>query len=416
MTRRAAIVALCVLAAGWAATLWVGPWSDERVSDLFVYRQDAAAMLHGGLPYRDVFLEYPPLAAPVLALPGLAGTAEDQYRLAFAAMTLALAVALVLLCGALARRTGGDERRAMLVAALAPLLCGAMIRTHMDLAPVVLTLGALLLVCRGRPRAGLTVLGLAVMTKGFPLAVAPVALAWVWVRHGRRAALGAAMALVLVMGTIGVAAFAVSPSGSIDAVRYQLDRPVQVESTPAVILRALEGLGAGQARSVNSHRSDGLEHPASAAVSVAFAAAMLAVLAALARAAARPPADTRRLALASLAAVAAFAALGRVLSPQFLIWLVPLAALAAAWRLYTLALATAGAIVLTLVEFPSRYFDLVAGERFPVAVVAVRDLLLVGVVALAARALGSEQELLDRRSPAGVVRLDEHGVKPGVLV
>jgi MFS family permease len=189
-----------------------------------------------------------------------------------------------------------------------------------------------------------------------------------------------------------------------------------VESTPAVILRALDGLGAGQARSVNSHRSDGLEHPASTAVSVAFAAALLAVLVALARAAARPPGDTRRLALASLAAVAAFAALGRVLSPQFLIWLVPLAALAAAWRLYALALATAGAIVLTLVEFPSRYFDLVAGERFPVAVVAVRDVLLLGVVGLAARALAGEQELLDRRRTTGVVGLDEHGVEPGVLV
>ena len=200
MSRRAAAAALAVLVLGFAATLWVGPWSDERVNDLFVYRQAAEPMLHGQLPYRDVFFEYPPLAAPVIALPGLAGTGEDAYRLAFAALALALAAALVLLCGALARATGGDPRRAMLAAALAPLLCGAMIRTHFDLAPVALTLGALLLLCQGRPRLGLAVLGLGAMTKGFPLAAAPAALAWVAARDGRRtAALEAAVALALAM-------------------------------------------------------------------------------------------------------------------------------------------------------------------------------------------------------------------------
>src|SRR3954453_343870 len=100
---------------------------------MYVYSADAAAFLHGQLPYRDVFFEYPPLAAPVIAVPGLAGTGEHVYRLAFAALALAMAAAVVLLCGALAGPTGGDPRRAMLAAALAPLLCGAMIRTHFDL-------------------------------------------------------------------------------------------------------------------------------------------------------------------------------------------------------------------------------------------------------------------------------------------
>ena len=67
--------------AGWAATLWVPPWSDESVSDLYVYRVFAEPLLDGALPYRDAFLEYPPLAAPAIALPGLAGTGEEAFRL-----------------------------------------------------------------------------------------------------------------------------------------------------------------------------------------------------------------------------------------------------------------------------------------------------------------------------------------------
>ena len=107
--RRAALLALAVLAAGWALTLWVAPWSNERVNDLFVYRTFAEPVLAGALPYRDVAFEYPPLAAPAIALPGLFGTGEEAFRWAFALWTLAAAAAVVLLCGALARATGGDR-------------------------------------------------------------------------------------------------------------------------------------------------------------------------------------------------------------------------------------------------------------------------------------------------------------------
>jgi hypothetical protein len=41
------------------------------------------------------------------------------------------------------------------------------------------------------------------------------------------------------------------------------------------------------------------------------------------------------------------------------------------------------ASVLTFLEFPSRYFDLIAGRSFPLTIVAIRDALLVVVVGLA---------------------------------
>ena len=93
--RRAALAALLLLAAGWALTLWVPPFSDESVNDLFVYRTFAAPVLDGGLPYRDVAFEYPPLAAPAIALPGLAGTGEEAFRWAFAVWTPIAGAAVV---------------------------------------------------------------------------------------------------------------------------------------------------------------------------------------------------------------------------------------------------------------------------------------------------------------------------------
>ncbi len=102
-------LALAGLAATFAVTLLVFPWSDERVTDLHVYRIDAEYFLSGFLPYRDVLFEYPPLAAPVIALPDALGHGLDAYRTWFAAMALLLGAGVLLLVRELARRTGGDE-------------------------------------------------------------------------------------------------------------------------------------------------------------------------------------------------------------------------------------------------------------------------------------------------------------------
>jgi hypothetical protein len=386
------VKALAALVGSWALTLWVMPWSDERVNDLFVFRTDAGWFLDGFLPYRDIQFEYPPLAALPIGLPGVAGTGASAYRWAFALLMLALAVCVLLLVRALAGRTGGDERLAVAAVALAPLVTGAMIRNHFDLLPVALVLAALVLVLRGRVVAGFAVLGLATMTKGFPIVVAPVALAWV----GGRAALRGAAAFGAVVVVLAGAAVALSPSGALDAIRYQTDRPVQIESLPALAVRAVDP----DATPVSSYRSDGLDSPAGGAITAAFAALGVAAVALLTLGAARARRDPRALVLASLGAVAAFATFGKVLSPQYLVWVLPVGALALAWRKWALAGAVTAATFLTLLEFPSRYFELVAGRSLPLAIVAIRDCVLVAVVALAVR----EVVVPVRRPAAGLAR------------
>jgi len=405
--RRDALPALVLLAAGWALTLLVAPWADERVNDLFVYRSFAEPVLGGALPYQDAFFEYPPLAAPAIALPGLIGTGAEEFRLAFAGWTLLLGVAMALLCGGLAARSGGERRRALLAAALTPLVCGALVRTHFDLAPVALTLAALALLCASRPRVGFALLGAAVMTKGFALVIVPVALAWHVGRGMRREAWqGAAVCAAVIVALAGLSA-AASPQGALDAVRYHLERPVQIESAPAMVLFALDGAGLGEASATTSHRSDGLTHEAGWAVGGAALALMLGALA-LATLAARRSPEPRTLVLASLAAVTAFAALGKVLSPQFLIWVLPLGALAFAWRMHALAAAVLVAALLTQLEFPAHYRDVVAREPLALLLVAARDLTLLAVLAMALGRLQlrGQENLLDRRRPAVVAGLD----------
>jgi uncharacterized membrane protein len=396
---RFTLAACALLALAWAATFALHPWSDESVGDLGSRSTVAMRVLGGALPYRDFPFEYPPLAAPVMALPGLAGTDGDAYRIGIAVVAFAVTAVVLLLVRTLALRTGGDARLAMLGVAVAPLLLGAVIRLHIDVVPVALLLAALVAILAHRPATGFALIGLGTMLKAFPLVAAPVALAWLLARGDRAAAIRGASALGVTLAVVGAVWLALSPDGAIDSVRFQLERPLQIESTPASLLFVLGSIGGAEPAVVASHNSSGIAHPLAGAAGALFTAALVAAVALLAALAARTR-SPEGLVLGALAAAAAFAALGRVLSPQYLIWVVPLLALALAWRRWALALLAATACALTLAEFPARYIDLTAADPLAIAIVAARNAALVAAVLVAGAVLNAE------RSGAGMPMAD----------
>jgi hypothetical protein len=170
------------------------------------------------------------------------------------------------------------------------------------------------------------------------------------------------------------------------------------------VLLLLERAGLGHTTKLSSNRSDGIEHPAAKALAAAFFVLLAVTLVLLGRAAYRHP-TRRSMVLAGLATAPAFAVFGKVLSPQYLIWIVPLGALALAWRQYALTLAAATAIVLTQFEFPTRYFDVVAHKPFALALVATRDIVLIGVVVLSLLALRRPEPEAGRSTWPGRRRL-----------
>ena len=96
---------------------------------------------------------------------------------------------------------------------------------------------------------------------------------------------------------------------------------------------------------------------------------------------ARGPATRERLVRYSAAAVVAFVALGKVLSPQFLIWLIPLVPLVRGRRGLAASGVLAAALVLTQLWFPYRYWDLALRFDEPASwLVLARDLVLVALL------------------------------------
>lgn len=385
---RNAAAGVALFALSWAL-LHVAGFTTFELVDTPLYERYGRAILDGEVPYRDLALEYPPGSLPAFVIPAVAG--EGGYRTAFEIVHGLLgAVLIVAVALALARigATRLNVRLATLFLGLSPLLLGPVVLTRFDLWPAALLAVTLLALAYERPVLALGVLGAAASVKLYPLVVAPLALIHVGRRYGTGAALRAGGALVLVAGAIFAPFLALSPEGVVDAIRRQTDRPLQIESLGASVFQVgdLAGLYSRTVEtSFGSQNLAGAAPDAAATITTVLQLlALLAIWALFARSGPARGADVAVLYGAAAAAVAAFVALGKVVSPQFMIWLAAIAPLAVGrgttrW-IAPLILGLGGlALVLTHVWFPRGYWDLVALEGGEVIVSLVRNLVIAGL-------------------------------------
>ncbi|MDQ3822863.1 MAG: hypothetical protein M3321_06445, partial [Actinomycetota bacterium] len=68
-----------------------GLLDEGQVGDTPQYREKGAAVLRGDVPYRDVYLEYPPGAIPVFVAPALGDDAHYATRFKLLMVGLGLA-------------------------------------------------------------------------------------------------------------------------------------------------------------------------------------------------------------------------------------------------------------------------------------------------------------------------------------
>jgi 8-oxo-dGTP pyrophosphatase MutT (NUDIX family) len=397
--------ALLAFALAWLA-LHHGFYRQEQIRDTEVYQRYGDWIAEGRIPYRDFRPEYPPAALPAFAVPSLAagqGAPHDEYRRWFEAVMVACG-ALLLLFVALTLRALGREppalAAALLLVALAPLLLGSVVLSRFDLWPAAIVAGAVAALCAGRERLALGALGLGIAAKVYPAVLVPLFLARTWALRGRREALVAGGVLLGVLAACFVPFAVLGPGGVWASVVRQITRPLQLESLGASLLLAAHHAFGLDVTVRSSHGSQNLVGTLPDVLSVAQSLAQLAVLGAVWVAITREPLDRERLVRLSAAAVCALVALGKVASPQFLIWLVPLVPLVRGRRGVAASGLLAVALVLTQIWFPYRYWDLV----FDLDVVASwtilgRDLVLLGLLGVLvwpARPLGDVERGLER--------------------
>jgi len=308
------------------------------------YEQQLAGMRkldadHPGrkLPYRDLKIGFPPLSVAMILLPRLVVSSLPAYRTAFGALATLFYLASWWLGFRLAVRMGSPltlgevARRAVWVT----LALGSIYTRRVDALPSLLGLGALYALTTRRTLVAALLLVAGTLAKLFPILFVPVWLALLlgWGPPARRrfwlllgglgsvALAGAALLFVLV----GVAATPLTAQLSLFAAR-----PFQIESTVGSLLLALRG-AAGVVTGFGSYNAAA---PAwlSASWELVMLVAVLAISVLAFRWARRnrgldAAAEARAFALFTAVTLLAIWATSKVLSPQYLVWGVPLLAL-----------------------------------------------------------------------------------------
>jgi hypothetical protein len=327
------------------------------------FRFDGNAIMDGHFPYRpDFYLEYPPGAIAVFTLPSLVARSHwiTFYKLENA---VGWALVIVLLSFLTSRRWP------LFATALVPLALGSWTLIRMDAWPIACVVGATVAITRGRSTLALALLAVGTMIKSWPIVLLPVFLLYRW---SRRALLTFVAVCVATLTPFVI----LSTVGAYNTFFGQLHRHLQLETIGSSFLLAIS-------RPMHSFFDAGswnLSGPGADFMAKFQSGLQLAGVLLIAWLFSRSRRTDPDLLLAIMATVTLFAFTGKILSPQYLLWAAPFVSL-----FPVLVLPYAVACVLTRELFPTHYQGLIELHHGPIALLAVRNAVLVVIVVLVLR-------------------------------
>ncbi|MBM4796138.1 DUF2029 domain-containing protein [Streptomyces sioyaensis] len=368
-----AVVLLCVL------RVLVLPGPDVTTDVSVIYQGWFDVLKTGTFPLADVTWQYPPAAALAILSPGLLPFLD--YAPAFFTLIL-LTDAVVLTLFLRAGRRPGHRPAGAWVWIAGVALLGPTAYARYDLMVTAVAVAALFAVVR-RPRVAGALIAFGALLKIWPALLLTGAAA-----RGRRAralwwsAAGTAAGLTLF--------FVAAAPGALAFLTFQRDRGTEVESLGALVFHIARQFG-WQGQVLLNYGSLEFLGPG---VPVAGTVALTLSLAAVGwlflwRVRAREL-GPGTLCEAAFTATLLFTTTSRVISPQYMLWLVGLAAVCVTVRACRQTLPAVLVLLatgVTLLEFPVRFADVVASDPKGVALLIVRNGLLVAASLLACRRL-----------------------------
>jgi hypothetical protein len=342
--------------------------------DLEVYARWGEGLAVGRVPADDMW-QYPPLAAFVFAMVGLLGSAPWMFAVLFVVVDIGIS----LLLAADARRRGRWQGFAVWLAA--PLLLGPILYGRYDGVPTWAALGGLLAL--STPVVAGSILAVGGGLKVWPAVMALALARRDWVRGALAAAVTTAV-IVVVSSLVfpGVIGSFLDNGGA---------RGLQTESVAALpFVWARLFVGDEGIPEAFRYGSSEVDHPLADAIApwllplTAVGLLLLIAARALGRLDRAPVADVAFVAILWLMVTS------RVLSPQYNVWAVGLAALVWAAGSAQMRRATVPVAVTALAAqalYPFALIDLVDGGAIGVAIHTVRLAALLAALGLATRVL-----------------------------
>jgi hypothetical protein len=348
----------------------------EGSNDLEIYRQAGEAILRGEVPYRDFFLEYPPGSLPAFVPPALFSTDEAGYITLFSSEMALVLVATLVLTALAARRMGVLYAW---IPASATVAAGAMMLYPVAVTRYDAVIALSLAVATLCASFGGRYLALAYASLGFGAAAKLVpTLATLPLAVFRRGAARGYAAFFGVLALFFVPAWLLGRGNLAGSFAYHADRGLQIESLAASVLMQLGRVssvffeyGAFEAQGRGVELASSLSLPVTGVLLLVTTLFMY-------RAYRRRVAGSRAFPRYTAALILAFMLGSKVLSPQYVIWLLPLVPLSVGGvsGLGVSAIFLA-ACYLTTQVFPVHYDDLLNLRSPGPQLLLVRNLLLV---------------------------------------
>ncbi|MGW5131957.1 glycosyltransferase 87 family protein [Streptomyces sp. NPDC004135] len=354
--------------------VYVFPGPDVTSDVQVIYQGWYGVLRSGTFPLEDVTWQYPPAAALAILSPGLLPFLD--YATAFFVLVCVTDLVVLALLAYAGRRPGRSLRGAWVWVIGVPLL-GPTVYARYDVMVTAVAVAALLAGAR-HPRAMGALAAFGALLKVWPamlLLAARCRTAWM---------------SALVTGVAVTGFFALAMPGAFAFLTFQRDRGTEVESLGALVFHVARQFGwEGEVR-LNYGSIEFLgpyvkEVSTGALFLTGAAFGWLVLWRLLAR-----RFEEHTLADAAFVAVLMFTTTSRVISPQYMVWLVGLAAVCLYFPGSRMRVPVALVLVacfVTVLEFPLYFASVVASDGLGVTLLFLRNGLLVAAALIAARAL-----------------------------
>jgi hypothetical protein len=362
--------------------------------DVELYHDYGQFTVDGKLPYRDFSIEYPPFVLPFFIAPAIANNlfgspTLDRYIIFYQLEMYLLTIGTLLLVYNLNKNLFPKLSTSIGIRyfTLASMVFSFYIFRRFDIAAAMLVTLAFLFFFQKRHIWGGTSLGMATFTKLYPAIILPIALIYYWkIRKQLFNAEKVLFGFILSSLVIVVPFVILALPGLKNFLAYHSERGIQIESVYGIIIWLGSLIGLTNVSAIADHNSLGLASSWGAplsSISLPITVLGLVVFYIYIWIKCREDKNLNLawLMQASVIAILWFILSNKVLSPQYLVWILPFLTFWRGTKVWLFITACA----LSFIIFPIMASAMIKVEAYAMLTITVRYLLVGGIFGLEIR-------------------------------
>ncbi len=388
-------VLLAIAFIGYLIAIYVLDIETEVIRDRF---PDADQLFNGDIP----ITEYPPLSLIFFVIPRIFFSDPFGYNIGYVIMIFVITIVGLHLMRRTAESLNMNPVWAMTIYSVLIALLLEYVADRYDIIPAVMTLASFYFFINKKMPAAFIILALAMMTKLYPAILLPIYLIIYMVERDWKGFATGTVWFLIGAAVVALPCLLIEPDLIMGFMGYHSVRPLEIDSFAATLIYPFSLFGLTDvwiqaSTDAGSYGSDNLRGPLCDAVAPWLTPIMmvLIVLFILWYGNVRyrlEKVEERAFVLSAAIFISLmiFILVGKVLSSQYIIWVVPFLALSLLlmkdhklkWRIFWLSVAT---VVLTQINFAYTYLVTGGGESISslsIIMILVRNLMLLAITLL----------------------------------